>query len=168
MTYERVPPGDHCRNIVERGIQTGKDHIISLLSGVDPNFPIHLWDQLLPGIAIQLNLLRQSNTVPTISSFAHLWGHHDYNAHTMAPLDHAVEMHVKPSKQKTFGQHSVPGFYVEVSVEHCRCHKIWVKDTTVFFKYKYLTMPIVNTLLTAAENLIKTLDGDIPQSDASK
>ena len=44
ITYERVPPDDHCRNITERGIQTGKGLVISVLSSVDPNFPMHLWD----------------------------------------------------------------------------------------------------------------------------
>ena len=152
--------------------------MISVLSGVDPNFPMHLWDRLLTGIEMQLNFLRQSNTVPTIPSFAHFWGPYDYNAHPMVPLYCVVEMHAKLSKRKTFGRHSVSGLNVGVSVEHYRCHKIWVKDTksvwignTVSFKHKYLTMPTAtatDALLTAAENLIKALDGDIPQSDASK
>ena len=129
MTYERVPPDDHHQNIAERGIQTGKGHMISVLSGVDPNFPMHLWDRLLTGIEMQLNFLRQSNTVPTIPSFAHFWGPYDYNAHPMVPLYCVVEMHAKLSKRKTFGRHSVSGLNVGVSVEHYRCHKIWVKDT---------------------------------------
>ena len=95
--------------------------MISVLSGVDPNFLMHLWDRLLPGIGMELNLLRQSNTVPTISSFAHLWGPHGYNAHPMAPLGCVVEIHVKTGKCKTFGQYSVSGFYVGVSVEQHRC-----------------------------------------------
>ena len=59
-----------------------------------------------------------------------------------------------------------------VSVEHYRCHKIWVKDTksvkngnTVFFKQKYLSMPTVtaaDALLATAENLTTALDGEIP------
>ena len=54
MTYELVPPDDHCRNIAERAIQTAKSHIISVLCGCDPNFPRHLWDLLLPQMEIQL------------------------------------------------------------------------------------------------------------------
>ena len=48
MTYELVLPDDHWRNIVERAIQTAKSHVISVLCDCDPNFPIHLWDLLLP------------------------------------------------------------------------------------------------------------------------
>ena len=48
MTYELVPPDDHRRNIVERAIETAKSHIISVLCGCDPNFPMHLCDLLLP------------------------------------------------------------------------------------------------------------------------
>ena len=44
MTYQLVPTDDHRRNISERGIQTAKAHMIAVLSGVDPNFPMHLWD----------------------------------------------------------------------------------------------------------------------------
>ena len=48
MTYQLVPPDDHRRNIAERAIQTAKSHIVSVLCGVDPNFPMHLWDYLIP------------------------------------------------------------------------------------------------------------------------
>ena len=90
----------------------------------------------------------------------------------------AIEMPAKPNKRKTFGRHAVSGFYLGVSVEHYRCHKIWVKGTnsvqignTVFFKHKYLTMPTVtaaDALLVAAENPTTALDGEISQSDANK
>ena len=42
MTFQLVPSDNHRRNIVERGIQTGKAHMISVLSGVDSDFPMHL------------------------------------------------------------------------------------------------------------------------------
>ena len=52
MTYQLVPPDDHQRNIAERAIQTAKSHIVSVLCGVDPNFPMHLWDLLIPQMEI--------------------------------------------------------------------------------------------------------------------
>ena len=66
LTYALVSPDDHRRNIAERAIQTAKSHIILVLCGCDPNFPMHLWDLLLPQMEIQLNLLRQSRTVPKV------------------------------------------------------------------------------------------------------
>ena len=49
IAYQLVPPGDHWRNIAERGIQIAKGHTISVLCGADPKFSMHLWDRLLRG-----------------------------------------------------------------------------------------------------------------------
>jgi len=43
-----VPPDTHRRNHAERAIQTFKSHFISILAGVDPSFPMNLWDRLIP------------------------------------------------------------------------------------------------------------------------
>ena len=42
MTYELVPPDIHCRNIAEEGIQTFKNHVISVLCGTAEKIPLHL------------------------------------------------------------------------------------------------------------------------------
>jgi hypothetical protein len=55
-----VPPGLHRRNAAERAIRTVQNHFIAGLCSVDPNFPIHLWDRLVPQAEISLNLLRGS------------------------------------------------------------------------------------------------------------
>ena len=52
-----VPPDTHRRNLAERAIQTFKSHFISILAGVDPAFPMNLWDRLLPQTVLTLNLL---------------------------------------------------------------------------------------------------------------
>ena len=44
MTYQLMQHDDHQQNIAERTIQTAKSHIISVLCGFDPNFPISLWN----------------------------------------------------------------------------------------------------------------------------
>ena len=63
-------------------------------------------------------------------------------------------------------------------MKHYRCHMIWVNNTnvvqignTVFFKDKYLKIPIVaaaDSLRNTAENLTKALDGSIPQSTTGR
>ena len=40
-----VPPDTHRRNLAERAIQTVKSQFISILAGVDPSFPMNLWDR---------------------------------------------------------------------------------------------------------------------------
>jgi hypothetical protein len=68
-TIQLVPPDNHRRNLAERAIQTFKNHFKVVLSGVDDNFPMRLWDRLLPQTVPTLNLLRQSNVAPTVSAY---------------------------------------------------------------------------------------------------
>ena len=63
--YQLVPPNTHQRNAAERAIHTFKAHFLSILAGVAPDFPKHLWDLLLPQTELTLNLLRQATLVPT-------------------------------------------------------------------------------------------------------
>jgi hypothetical protein len=48
VEYQLVPPRCHRRNAAERAIQTFKEHFVAGLSSVDPTFPLHLWDRILP------------------------------------------------------------------------------------------------------------------------
>jgi hypothetical protein len=48
MNYQLVPPHCHRDNAAERAIRTFKEHFKSGLATVDPDFPIHLWEILLP------------------------------------------------------------------------------------------------------------------------
>jgi hypothetical protein len=48
MTYQLVPPHCHRRNTAERAIRTFKEHFVTVMSSVDPDFPMHIWDHLLP------------------------------------------------------------------------------------------------------------------------
>ena len=46
--FQLVPPNYHRTNPAERAIATFKDHLIAGLSSTDPNFPLHLWDRIIP------------------------------------------------------------------------------------------------------------------------
>jgi hypothetical protein len=46
---------------------------------VDPDFPLHLWDRLLPQTEMTLNLLRKSRQHPQVSAAAQYHGMVDYN-----------------------------------------------------------------------------------------
>ena len=52
-----VPPNVHRRNSAERAIRTFKAHLIAGLCSTDSNFPLNLWDRLLPQAVLTLNLL---------------------------------------------------------------------------------------------------------------
>ena len=63
----------HRRNVAERAIQTFKDHFIAGLASVDPQFPMHEWNRLLPQAIITLNLLRNARVNPKLSSYAYIF-----------------------------------------------------------------------------------------------
>lgn len=123
-----VPPHDHCHNIAEKAVQVFKSNFVSILCGTDPRFPLHLWCHLLQQAEITLNLLQSSRLVPTVSSYAHVYGHFDYNAHPLAPLGAAMEMNVKPTERESWAPHSTSGWYLGVSMEHYRCSRGWIPD----------------------------------------
>ena len=117
MKYELVSPGCHRRNAAEVAIRNFKSHFLSILAGVADDFPLQLWDRLLPQAKITINLLRQSNATPTISAYAHLNGPFDYNKMPLAPMGCNVQVHEKSDSRGTWAFHSVDGWYLNTSPE---------------------------------------------------
>ena len=115
---ELVPPGYHRRNVAEVVICNFKAHFISILAGVADDFPMQLWDRLLPQAEITINLLWQSNATPKVSAYAHMNGPFDYNKMPLAPMGCKVQVHKKTDKRGTFSYHSVDGWYLATSDEH--------------------------------------------------
>ena len=161
-----VPPDNHRRNLAERAIQTFKNHFKSILAGVDDSFPMRLWDRLLPQAVLTLNLLRQSNAVPTISAWQYVHGNFDYNKMPLAPMGCAVQVFQNSEKRTSWGANAIDGWYLQTSPEHYRCHIVYVKQTKservsdkVFFKTKFITQPT----MTPADVITKALN-DLTQA----
>ncbi len=95
-----VPPDTHRRNLAERAIQTFKSHFIAILAGVDPSFPMNLWDRLIPQAVLTLNLLQQSHEMPTVLVYQFFNETFDYNKMPLAPIGCAVQMHESTNRQK--------------------------------------------------------------------
>jgi hypothetical protein len=93
VAYQLVPPHCHRRNAAERTSRTFKEHFVTGLSSVDPAFPLHLWDRLLPQAEITLNLLRTSRLYPQLSPAAHFHGIVDYNKTAFAPPGYKIIAH---------------------------------------------------------------------------
>ena len=169
MDYELVPPGCHHRNAAEVAIRNFKAHFLSILAGVADDFPLHLWDRLLPQAEITINLLRQSNTTPTISAYAHLNGPFDCNKMPLAPMGCNVQVHEKSDAQGTWAFHSVDGWYISTSPEHYRTHWCHIKATnserfsdTVEFQHKHITNPTIkpaDKIMKAIASCIETIQG---------
>jgi hypothetical protein len=129
MEYELLPPGNHQQNQAERAIQTFKVHFISILAGIDDQFPLSLWCYLLEPTELTLNLLRQSNVAPKISAFAQVHGHHNYMKKPFAPLSCAIHSHVKPDNCRSWDARANAGFNLGTSMEHHRCYRIYITKT---------------------------------------
>ena len=160
-TIQLVPPDNHRRNLAERAMQTFKNHFKAVIAGVDDNFPMHLWDRLLPQTVLTLNLLQQSNVAPTVSAYQYVHGAFDYNKMLLAPMGCAVQIHERSEKRGSWAMNSVDGWYLRTSDEHYRCHEIYVKHTrgvrisdTVQFKHKHITVPT----LTPEDTIVKALN----------
>jgi hypothetical protein len=97
-SIQMVPPDNHQKNLAERAIQTFKNHFKAVIAGVDDNFPMNLWDRLLPQTILTLNLLHQSNIAPTVSAYQYIHGAFDYNKMPLAPMGCTVQTH-KSSEQ---------------------------------------------------------------------
>ena len=174
VDFQLAPPHDHRRNAAERAIQTFKHHFIAGLCSTDRNFPLHLWDRLLPQALISLNLLRTSRLNPRLSAYAQVHGAFDYNRTPLAPPGTRVLVHVKPKLRETWAPHAVEGWYTGPALKHYRCYKVHVGKTsaeriadTLTWYPSQVSMPTNSSLdlaTAAAQDLLAAL---LHPSDAS-
>jgi hypothetical protein len=83
--YQLVPPHDHRRNAAERAIRTFKNHFTAALCGVDPDYPMHQWDQLLPQAEVTLNVMHASRLKARNSAWTMLHSVYNYNQTPIGP-----------------------------------------------------------------------------------
>ena len=101
-TYQLVPPNVHRINVAERYIHTSKAHFLEILSGVDPNFPKFIWDNLLVQTELIINLLRQDTLNPSISAREYFNGAFDYTATPLGTIGCMIIIHTKSNKLKSW------------------------------------------------------------------
>lgn len=73
MTSQLVLPENRHRNLADQAIQTWKNHLVGVLSGLDETFLLHLWCQAILQAKQQLLLLQKSRLNPKISAYAHTY-----------------------------------------------------------------------------------------------
>jgi hypothetical protein len=173
VDYQLVPPHCHRRNAAERAIRTFKEHFVAGISSVDPTFPLHLWDRLLPQAEITLNLLRTSRLHPQLSAAAHFHGLVDYNKKAFAPPGCKIIAHKKPGKRRTWAPHGKNGYSLGPTMHHYRCQNVYISitaserivDTLEFFPHNY-QMPQLsstNILIMAAKDMTDALQNPHPE-----
>jgi hypothetical protein len=129
VEYQLVPTHCHCRNAAERAIRTFKEHFVAGLSSVDPAFPLHLWDRLLPQAEITLNLLRTWRLHPQLSAAARFHGLIDYNKTSFAPPGCKIIVHEKAVKRRTWAPHGQHGYSPGPAMHHYRCQNVYISAT---------------------------------------
>ncbi|KAI2494253.1 hypothetical protein MHU86_20271 [Fragilaria crotonensis] len=174
IDYQLVPPRLHRRNAAERAIRTFKNHFIAGLCSVDKNFPLHLWDKLLPQAELTLNLLRGSRLNPKLSAHAQMNGHFDCNRTPLAPPGIRVLVHIKPSERTTWSPYGADGWYTGPALESYGCYTVWlwdtratrICDTLTWFPTK-TTMPLASSndlILAGVQDIIHALQHPSPGS----
>jgi hypothetical protein len=143
------------------------------LSSVDPTFPLHLWDRLLPQAEITLNLLRTSRLHPQLSAAAHFHGLVDYNKTSFAPPGCKIIAHEKPSKRRTWAPHGQHGYSLGPAMHHYRCQNVYIAatanerivDTLEFFPHNFPMPQLSSTdrLIKTANNMSNALKNPHPE-----
>jgi hypothetical protein len=172
VEYQIVPPHCHRRNASERAIHTLKEHFVAGLAAVDPYFPLHLWDRLLPQAEITLNILPTSRQHPQLSAAAHYHGLIDYNKTAFAPPGCKIIAHKKTAKRRTWAPHGHHGYSLGPAMNHYRCQTVYISataserivDTLEFFPHNSPMPQLSSTdrLITATNDMNNTLKNTHP------
>ena len=113
ISIQYCPPGQHRSLKAERAILTFKNHFISTLCTVSNDFPMTLWDKLLPQAELCLNHLIPYGPNTNISASEGLHGCQlDFRAHPIAPAGTKVLIHDKPTERSSWAPHGVGSFHL--------------------------------------------------------
>jgi hypothetical protein len=129
IAFQLALPHCHRRNAAERAIHTFKNHFIAGLCSTNSDFPLNLWDKLLPQCLLTLNLLRRSRINPQLSSEAHMNGAFKFNQTSLALPGTKVLIDKKPEVRGTCAPHDIEGWYLGSSTRHYRCYRAWAWNT---------------------------------------
>ena len=167
LQYQVMPPRNHRQNPAERAIQTFKSHFISILNGVDANFPSDQWDLLIPQTVMTLNMLRPCGVNDNHSAYAYIHGAFNFNAHPLVPLGCKSIAHERSIKnggtRGSWGNKGRAGYYIGPAMKSYRvwCFYIpettgvWETDTAEFFPRHRLPTVTAATAITEALDAIK-------------
>jgi hypothetical protein len=166
--------GIHQRNAAERAVRTFKNHFIAGLCSVDPQFPLHLWDRLLPQAKLTLNLLRGSRINPKLSAWAQVHGQFDFNVTPLGPPGTRVLAFEDPGDRTTWSLHGLDGWYIGPAMESYRCHEIYITETrgtrtltTVKWYPHEVKLPpssSIDIIMNSLQDIVHALGNPAPRS----
>jgi hypothetical protein len=117
-----VEPHNHRVNTAECAIQTFKDVFIAALATTDRNFPLQLWDCLVPHVQDTLNLQRASRINPNILAYEAHNGPYNWDRYPLAPPGCKAVIYEAPAVHGSWASHGTDAWYLGPSADHYRCN----------------------------------------------
>jgi hypothetical protein len=127
-----VEPHNHRMNAAEKAIQTFKDAFIAALATTENDFPLQLWDKIMPQVQDTLNLMQASQINPAISADKALNGLYDWNQCPLAPLGCKAVVYKAGNTRGSWALQGVAGWYLSPLMDHYRCALYYIAKTQAF------------------------------------
>jgi hypothetical protein len=175
--FQLVPPDMHCRNRAEQAIRTFKAHFLSILAGVDPTFPLYLWDLLLP----QAELTQSTSTVCSQPLDLHvgiLPSPFDFNKTLLGLVGYRMLIHTKPATRHSWDFCAKEGYYIGLALDSYCCFTLVKSNTksqvisdTVEFRYAYrtvLSLSLEDKIIHGLHVMLGTLKDALPPTSISQ
>jgi hypothetical protein len=121
-----VEPHNHRVNAAERAIQTFKDAFIAALATTDRDFPLQLWDHLVPQVQDTLNLLRAFIINPNILAYEALNGPYNWDRYPLAPPGCKAVIYEAPAVCGSWVSRGTDAWYLGPSADHYQCNLYYV------------------------------------------
>ena len=134
IDFQLTPAGLQRRNNAKRAIHAFKNHFKAGLASTPPNFPLNLWDKLLPQALLTLNILSPARINPRLSGYAHVNGAFDYKRTLLTsppPPGINCMVHLKSDLRNSWDPNAKAGFYIGPAINHYQCHNIWTPSTAL-------------------------------------
>ena len=130
VKVEYVPASNHRRNRAERAIRDWKNHFISCLATVDPDFPMAYWCELVEQAELTINHLREWSTDSRISAYAGIHGApFDFVAHPIHPPGTKIVVLEPTGQRETWAPHGLDGFYLGPCLKHHQTYWVYITAT---------------------------------------
>ena len=110
---------------------TWKNHFLAIRTGVPKIYRLSNWCKDLEQTDITLNMLRPCTQNPKLSAYEAMEGMFSFDAIPMAPIGIECMIHIKPSRQHTWGYHVMKAWNCTWALKYYRCIKVVTETGTI-------------------------------------
>jgi hypothetical protein len=124
-----VEPHNHRVNAAKRVIQTFKAAFIVALATTDSDFPLQLWERLIPQVEDTLKMLWALQIDPSKSAYKILNGLYNWNRYPLALLGCKAIVYKDGDIRGSWASRGVDAFYLGPAKDHYRCDNYYIPET---------------------------------------